>query len=74
VEFSEDLRAGVVSGQITVTFRLWRPPRVRAGGRRFAVGPLTPGDDEVAGQLQESDGSVDVDHVAGVHDCHDPGP
>jgi hypothetical protein len=37
VEFSRDLRADVLSGRITVTFRLWRQPRVKAGGR-YKVG------------------------------------
>jgi hypothetical protein len=38
VEFSRELRADVLSGDITVTFRLWRTPKVRAGGR-YRVGP-----------------------------------
>jgi hypothetical protein len=38
MEFSRDLRAGVLSGDITVTFRLWRTPKVKAGGR-YRVGP-----------------------------------
>jgi hypothetical protein len=38
VEFSRDLRPHVISGDITVSFRLWRRPRVRAGGR-YPVGP-----------------------------------
>jgi len=33
VEFSRELRAAVLSGDITVTFRLWRRPQVRPGGR-----------------------------------------
>jgi hypothetical protein len=37
VEFSRDLRADVLSGRITVTFRLWRHPRVKTGGR-YKVG------------------------------------
>jgi ASCH domain len=37
VEFSRDLRADVLSGHITVTFRLWRQPRVKTGGR-YRVG------------------------------------
>jgi hypothetical protein len=32
VEFSRDLRADVLSGRITVTFRLWRQPKVKTGG------------------------------------------
>jgi hypothetical protein len=38
MEFSRELRAGVMSGDITVSFRLWRRPRVKEGGR-YAVGP-----------------------------------
>jgi len=38
VEFSPELRAAVLSGDITVTFRLWRSPRVKVGGR-YQVGP-----------------------------------
>jgi hypothetical protein len=33
VEFSRELRADVLSGAITVTFRLWSRPQVKAGGR-----------------------------------------
>jgi hypothetical protein len=32
VEFSKDLREPVMSGDITVSFRLWRRPQVRPGG------------------------------------------
>jgi hypothetical protein len=38
VEFSRELRDGVMSGDITVSFRLWRRPRVKEGGR-YPVGP-----------------------------------
>jgi hypothetical protein len=38
VEFSADLRDNVIAGDITVSFRLWQRPRVRAGGR-YRVGP-----------------------------------
>jgi hypothetical protein len=38
MEFSRELRAAVLSGDITVTFRLWRSPKVKAGGR-YRVGP-----------------------------------
>ena len=31
--FSPELRAGVARGDITVSFRLWQRPRVKAGGR-----------------------------------------
>jgi hypothetical protein len=33
VEFSPELRAGVLGGEITVSFRLWRRPKVKEGGR-----------------------------------------
>jgi hypothetical protein len=38
MEFSRDLRDEVISGGITVSFRLWRRPKVREGGR-YPVGP-----------------------------------
>ena len=38
MEFSRDLRDEVISGGITVSFRLWQRPKVRAGGR-YRVGP-----------------------------------
>jgi hypothetical protein len=38
MEFSRELRAGVMSGDITVSYRLWRRPRVKEGGR-YPVGP-----------------------------------
>jgi hypothetical protein len=37
VDFSQELRAAVLSGDITLTFRLWRRPRVKPGGR-YRVG------------------------------------
>jgi hypothetical protein len=37
MEFSRELRASVLSGDITVTFRLWRRPQVKHGGR-YRVG------------------------------------
>jgi hypothetical protein len=38
VEFSRELRDDVISGDITVSFRLWRRPKVKVGGR-YPVGP-----------------------------------
>jgi hypothetical protein len=32
VEFSPELRQDVLSGDITVTFRLWQRPKVKPGG------------------------------------------
>jgi hypothetical protein len=31
VQFSRELRAGVASGDITVSFRLWKRPQVKVG-------------------------------------------
>jgi hypothetical protein len=38
VDFSRELRADVLSGTITVTFRLWSRPKVKAGGRYRIAG------------------------------------
>jgi hypothetical protein len=38
VEFGRELRDEVIAGGITVSFRLWRRPKVRVGGR-YPVGP-----------------------------------
>jgi hypothetical protein len=35
MEFSRELRPRVVSGDITVTFRLWRRPKVKLGGHYY---------------------------------------
>ena len=37
VEFSKELRDDVAGGDITVTFRLWRRPQAKLGGR-YRVG------------------------------------
>jgi hypothetical protein len=37
VEFSRELRPAVLSGEITVSFRLWRRPQAKPGGR-YRVG------------------------------------
>ena len=39
MQFSEELRDDVASGDITVSFRLWRRPKVKVGGR-YPVGPV----------------------------------
>ncbi len=36
MQFSSDLRDGVTSGEITVSFRLWKRPQVKVG-KRYAV-------------------------------------
>lgn len=33
MEFSQELRADVLTGRITVSFRLWRRSKVKVGGR-----------------------------------------
>jgi hypothetical protein len=38
VQFSKELRDDVAGGDITVTFRLWKRPQVKVGGR-YRVGP-----------------------------------
>ena len=38
MDFSPELRNGVITGDITVSFRLWQRPRVKTGGR-YRVGP-----------------------------------
>lgn len=38
VNFSHDLRDAVIAGDITVSVRLWRRPKVKVGGR-YPVGP-----------------------------------
>jgi hypothetical protein len=38
VQFSPELREGVASGRITLTFRLWSRPQVKEGGRYAVAG------------------------------------
>jgi hypothetical protein len=40
MQFSKELRGDVAAGVITVTFRLWRRPQVKVGGR-YLVDPAT---------------------------------
>jgi hypothetical protein len=40
VQFSPELRAAVVAGDVTVSVRLWSRPQVKVGGR-YPVGPCT---------------------------------
>ena len=39
MQFTPELREDVASGLITVSFRLWKRPKVRVGGR-YPVGPV----------------------------------
>jgi len=38
LQFSKELRAAVLAGDLTVSFRLWKQPKVRQGGK-YPVGP-----------------------------------
>jgi hypothetical protein len=38
MQFSPELREGVASGRITLTFRLWTRPQVKEGGRYRTAG------------------------------------
>lgn len=38
MNFSTELRPAVIAGDLTVSFRLWKRPKVRVGGR-YPVGP-----------------------------------
>jgi hypothetical protein len=38
MQFSPELRDGVASGRITLSFRLWQRPQVKVGGQ-YATGP-----------------------------------
>ena len=38
MQFSKELRDAVIAGDITVSFRLWRRPKVKVGGW-YPVGP-----------------------------------
>jgi len=38
VQFSPELREGVLDGTITLTYRLWTRPQVKVGGR-YRMGP-----------------------------------
>ena len=38
MQFSPELRDGVATGRITLSFRLWQRPKVKVGGR-YAAGP-----------------------------------
>jgi len=40
VQFSPELRDDVAAGDITVSFRLWKRPKVKVGGR-YSMGPAT---------------------------------
>jgi hypothetical protein len=60
MEFSRELRAGVLSGDITVSFRLWRRAKVRPGGH-YRVGE---GQIEVDSVELVPFSSIDADDVS----------
>ncbi len=39
MEFSKELRDDIAAGDISLTFRLWRRPQAKVGGR-YRVGPV----------------------------------
>jgi hypothetical protein len=43
MQFSKELRDSVLAGEITVSFRLWSRPKVKAGGRD----PVGPGSGQI---------------------------
>jgi hypothetical protein len=59
VEFSRELRADVLSGAITVTFRLWSRPQAKVGGRYRIEG----GQIEVDSIERVPFASIDLDDV-----------
>ncbi len=40
MQFSRELRERVAAGDVTVSIRLWRSPKVRVGGRYAVAGTL----------------------------------
>jgi len=62
VQFSRELREDVVAGDITLSFRLWRRPQVRVGGR-YAVGPAVIEIDSVELVPFSSVTTTDVDRA-----------
>ena len=82
MEFSRELREDVLSGEITVSFRLWRRPKVKPGGRyRVGTGQIVVDSVELVpfSAIDESDlrrcGEPDLEslrqraaHAGAVHD------
>jgi hypothetical protein len=56
VMFSQELRDDVLAGEITVSFRLWKRPKVKVGGRY----PVVPGHGLIEPGLIEVD---DIERV-----------
>jgi hypothetical protein len=82
MEFSRELRSSVLSGDITVSFRLWQRPQVKPGGRyRVADGyievesvELTPfafideADIRRAGETDRESLRLRAAHAGPIHD------
>ncbi len=82
VEFSPELRAEVLTGRITVSFRLWQRPQVKSGGRyRVEAGQIEVDSIELVpfSSIDESDvrrsGETDLEslrrraaHAGPIHD------
>lgn len=82
MEFSPELREDVLSGEITVSYRLWSRPQVKPGGRyRFRGGELVVDSVELVpfSSIDEADlrhtGETDLEslrrraaHAGPVHD------
>lgn len=62
MEFSRELGEDVAAGDITLSFRLWRRPQVRIGGR-YAVGPAVIEIDSVELVPFSSVTTADVDRA-----------
>jgi hypothetical protein len=66
VEFSKELREDIAGGDITMTFRLWRRPQAKVGGR-YRVGLVEIEVDTI--ELVPFAGISDADvRRAGEHD------
>jgi hypothetical protein len=66
VQFTEDAVAGILGGQITLTFRRWSRPQVKAGSRHRVWGQLLAIDDVrvvAVDEITEADA-----HAAGAAD------
>jgi hypothetical protein len=82
VQFSPELREGVASGRITLTFRLWSRPQVKEGGRYRTAGveieidsmelvpfsSVTPADVRRAGEPDRETLRTRTAHAGPVHD------
>jgi len=62
MQFSKELRDDVVSGDITVSFRLWTRPKVKVGGR-YPVGPVSIEVDSIDLVAFKSIGRGDVERA-----------